>query len=132
MRLFAFPLILAVFGCEDETISGYADPSATYVLEELAGVPFEARATIRFPKKGLVEADAPCNSFSAKQDAPYPWLTLGPIAATKRACLELEAEIEFLGALQTMGFAEVSGPVLILSSDDGVEMVFRADVSEQP
>ncbi|MBT8425200.1 MAG: META domain-containing protein [Silicimonas sp.] len=119
-----------VFGvlaaCSDETISGYADPDATYVLSELGGAAFPARATIAFPAKGKVTGSAPCNTFNATQSVPYPWVDIGPVAATRRACPDLDAERRFFEALETMVFAEVQGPVLILSSEDGVEMVFRA------
>lgn len=114
-----------VLACSDETISGFADPSATYRLDELNGEAFDANATIRFPRQGVAEGDGPCNRWSAEQTVPYPWIELGPIAATRRACPELEAETSFFMALEKASLAEVVGPVLILSGDD-VEMVFRA------
>lgn len=109
----------------DETISGYADPDAVYALTEIDGTPFAARATIRFSEQGRVAGEAPCNQYSAEQTAPYPWFTLGPIAATRRACPEADAEARFLAALEAMTLAEVQGPVLILSTETGREMVFR-------
>ena len=127
MRMYAFILVATIPACADESISGYADPAAVYRLSEIDGTPFTARATITFPEAGAARGDAPCNVWSAKQSAPYPWLELGPIAATRRACPEMPAEQHFLGSLAEMTLAEVQGPVLILSNDKGREMVFRAD-----
>ena len=129
MRLISAALALALGlpGCTDETISGYADPDATYRLTEIDGKPFIASATIAFRTEGRAEGSAPCNSWSANQNAPYPWLELGPIAATKRACPDLASETQFFDALGQMSLAEVQGPILILTNDAGREMVFSAE-----
>ena len=120
-------LALPFAACSDETISGYADPDATYRLIEIEGAPFVARATMRFPEAGRLEGEAPCNRWSAEQTAPYPWFAPGPIAVTRRACPDLETESAFLTALAGMTLAEVQGPVLILSNENGGEMVFEAE-----
>ena len=125
MRWIVF-LSLLTASCADETISGFADSDAVYHLNELNGAPFTARATITFPEPGRAAGDGPCNSWSAAQTVPYPWIELGPIAATRRACPELEAEARFFDALGRMTLAEVQGPVLILSNDEGQEMVFES------
>ena len=127
LRFLFLALTLPFLGCADETVSGYADPTAVYRLVEIDGVAFAARATISFPEEGRIVGEAPCNRWSAGQDAPYPWFAPGPIAATRRACPELEAETRFFEALGRMSLAEVQGPILILSSDDGLEMVFRVE-----
>lgn len=126
-RMLIFPALLALSACADESISGYADPQAVYRLVELSGVSFEARATIGFPEKGRIAGQAPCNSYSGSQTAPYPWFSPGPIAATRRACADLGAEGAYFKALQSARLAEVSGDVLILSNEDGLEMLFRAE-----
>lgn len=120
----AFLLLTA---CADETISGYADPSATYRLVELNGAPFTANATISFPEPGQARGQGPCNTWFAAQSAPYPWIDLGSIAATKRACPDLKAEQAFFAALSQASLAEVSGTFLILTQRDGREMVFQAN-----
>lgn len=119
MRYLLLPLILA--GCAaDETISGFADPQAIYALEGLDG------ATIQFPEQGRVAGQGPCNRYFANQTAPYPWIKIGPIGATKMACPDLEQEQAFFQALEQSTLAEVSGPTLILTTDSGEELVFRA------
>ena len=122
----SFPILLAGY-LADETITAYGGADVVWTLTELDSTPFTARATLVFEDGGAVSGQAPCNRFQAQQSVPYPWIEVGPIMATKMACPDLEAETAYLGALQEMTLAEVSGPVLILSNDAGREMVFRAD-----
>ncbi|MEM6728307.1 MAG: META domain-containing protein [Pseudomonadota bacterium] len=124
----AILVLILASGCGgDETISGYADRDTTWRLTELDGAAFPARATLRFPEEGQMSGSGPCNSFSAAQTAPYPWFESGPIAATRRACPELQEEGAFFTALGEMQIAEVSGSVLILSNEAGRSMVFEVD-----
>jgi heat shock protein HslJ len=118
--------VLVMASGKDETVSGYATPGVTWTLAELGGAPYPARATLTFPEEGRIAGEAPCNGYSATQSAPYPWFEAGPIATTKRACPELAAEAAFLDALARVTLAEVTGEVLILSTEDGFEMVFHA------
>ncbi|MEM7641411.1 MAG: META domain-containing protein [Pseudomonadota bacterium] len=113
--------------CPDETISGYADPDATYVLEEIAGDPVQARATIRFPEPGLVRGDGPCNSFNAAQTIDYPWIRIEQIVSTRRACPDLDVEMAFFAALQKATLAEVAGDLVLLSRGSEVLLSFRAE-----
>ena len=112
---------------EDETISGYADSAATYILTEIDQNPFSASATLRFPEAGKISGRAPCNRYFAEQELPYPWFKVGPIGATKMACPALRAEQSFFDAIRAMTLVEVSGGVLVLSNEDGREMVFKTD-----
>ena len=121
---------LTLAGCMpggDETVSGFADPQAVYAVQEIDGRSVSGQATITFPEPGRVAGAAPCNSWSARQTAPYPWFELDGIMATKRACPELAEETAFFDALADMELAEVQGPVLILSASGGRQMVFRAE-----
>ena len=119
-------LALPLMACGDETISGFVDPTKTFQLVELAGEPFTARATIAFPEQGRAQGEGACNRWSAAQLAPYPWIELGPIAATRRACPELEAEQRFFDALARTTLAEAVGDVLLLTTDQGETLVFEA------
>jgi len=121
----AFALPFFISACfEDETTSGYADPDAIYVLNEVNGAAFKARATINFPEEGKIAGAAPCNTFSGNQEVPYPWFEAREIAMTKRACAELDAEQLFFRTLGEMTLVEVSGPALVLTNEAGGEMVF--------
>lgn len=126
--LWILPLlgVLALAGCKkDETLSGYGAAEATWELAELDGAPFQARATLTFPEEGKLAGQAPCNRYFADQMAPYPWFKSGPIGATRMACPEMDAEQVFFDSLGAMTLSEVSGDTLILSNDDGREMVFK-------
>jgi len=119
--------LAALWNCTgDETVSGYGAAGTTWRLVELDGARFPARATLTFPEEGRIAGDGPCNAFTADQTAPYPWFDAERIAATRRACPDLDAEAAFFSALEAMTLAEVAGDVLILSNDTGRQMVFNA------
>ncbi len=128
MPRLALPLVLFLSACAgDETLSAYARPAAVYVLQELDGAPFAARATLRLPGAGQITGEAPCNQYAARLAVPHPWFGLEALSATERGCQDLDAEDAFFAALGAMTLAETSGDVLILSNDDGREMLFRAE-----
>ncbi|MEM1388620.1 MAG: META domain-containing protein [Pseudomonadota bacterium] len=129
-------LVLITFAMEhwprDETISGYADRGAVYRLIEIGGQPAPADATIRFTEKGRIDGTGPCNSYAAAQTAPYPWIEVGAMASTRKACPDLAFETEFFEALQAVTLAEVSGPIVILSDPPNLELVFELVDAEEP
>lgn len=128
IRFAVFAALLPIAACEgDESLSGYADRGTIYALIELNGAAFDARATLVLQRDGEIGGQAPCNTWHARQTAPYPWFELGPIAATRMACVDLAAETAFFDALAQMTISEVSGDVLILSNTDGGRMVFQAE-----
>ena len=116
-------LLLACSG--DQGVSAFVDPASTWRLTEMNGTTFAARASIAFPAPGRVTGQGPCNAYGAQQTAPYPWIEIGNITATKAACPDLAAEQDFFAALAGVSIAEVSGDTLILSADDGLEMLFK-------
>ncbi len=107
----------------DETISGHSDPNITWELVGFPGGTLPA-ATISFPKEGVVLGQGPCNAFRGTQTAPYPWIDIGDVTSTRRACPELASEAVFHQALAAANLVEVSGDVLILTGPAG-EMVFK-------
>ena len=128
MKSFAAVLFgLAVTACQgDETVGGYGAADIVWTLRELDGALFEQTANLTFPEAGRIAGKAPCNSYSGTMTAPYPWFEAGPLASTRMACPDLEAENRFFAALGEMTVSEVSGKTLILSNEDGREMVFTA------
>ncbi|MFU8836430.1 META domain-containing protein [Roseovarius autotrophicus] len=127
MRTLLLLSAMAALGyCKDETVAGHGGADLAWHLTSIDGTPFIARATMRFPEEGAIAGEAPCNRFTARQTVPYPWFHAEEIATTTRlACPDLEAETEFLHALAEMTLVEVTGPVLILSTEDGREMIFH-------
>lgn len=124
--LCALPFAFALGLCPDETVSGYAETETVWQLAELDGTPFQARATITFPQEGTVAGQAPCNSYTATQSVPIPWIEIRDIAATRLACPDLDSETVFFAALEEMTLVEVTLDILLLSTPEGREMVFKA------
>jgi len=125
----AAPLIFVGFlnGCQgDETVRAYGAADKQWRLVDLNDTAFSASATLTFPETGRVTGQGPCNGFSATMTVPYPWFELGPIAATQRACPELDAETVYFSALSAATLSEVLGDTMILSNTEGLSMVFKA------
>lgn len=118
--------LIGLFSCADETLSGYGASETQWVLQEIDGTPFDARAILEFPEEGVLRGQAPCNTFQGAQTVPYPWFQAEDIAVTRMACPDLEAEAMFLTTLQEMTLAEVGTDTLFLSNDAGRKMVFSA------
>lgn len=120
-------IILALASCsQDETLSAYGASDKVWVLTSIDGAKILVEATLTFPEPGKIAGQAPCNSYFAAQNAPYPWFEVGSIAMTKRACPSLTEEAAFVNALSEMTISEVSGDTLILSNDAKRKMVFKA------
>ncbi|NSX53927.1 META domain-containing protein [Parasulfitobacter algicola] len=124
-RVFFLVPFLVAACVRDETISAYAEKNAIYELIEINNMVVSSLATIQFPSKGKVTGQGPCNRFNAKQSAPYPWINLSLIESTELACPKLTDERQYFESLGKMTLAEVSGDVLILSNDEGDQMVFQ-------
>ena len=119
--------LLALIACKtDETLAGYGVADRVWVLAELDGAAFAAKATMQFPEAGKITGDAPCNRYSGAMTAPYPWFEAEDLAVTRMACPDLAAESAFFGALSGMTQSEVSGDTLILTNEAGREMLFKA------
>lgn len=119
--------LLALLQCEsDETVAAYGAKDTRWRLESIADARFEAEVTLEFPETGKIAGQGPCNSFSGTQSAPYPWFEVTDLSASQISCPDLEAEGMFFAALLNMSQSEVSGNVLILRNDSGIEMLFKA------
>jgi heat shock protein HslJ len=110
----------------DETVSAYGAANIEWRLQEMDGQVFTSAATLRFSEPGHIVGSAPCNTYSATMDAPYPWFDAQQLSLTRMACNDLTIEHQFLQALQDMTLSEVSAGTLILSNVAGREMVFTA------
>jgi heat shock protein HslJ len=126
MFRFFLPIPILLTTClKDETVSGYVDQTAIFQLVEINGAPFAATATLSFPNKGQIDGEAPCNTYTTSQTAPYPWFEIGPIAATRSTCPKIAQETEFFQTLARMTLIETLADVVILRNDDNEEMLFR-------
>ena len=126
MKYFALAIMLLTPACKaDETLSGYGAAGSVWTLRQIDKTAFTGTATITFPEAGKIAGRAPCNRYFGQQTVPYPWFKAEGIGATKMACPDLALESLYFETLQAMTLAEVSGDVMILSNDNGREMVFR-------
>jgi len=78
----------------NQGVSRFAGAGRVWELREMAGQPFTTRATIGFPEAGRITGKAPCNSYSARQNAPYPWFEASEIVTTKSAPLKARKGID--------------------------------------
>ncbi|PSL17870.1 META domain-containing protein [Shimia abyssi] len=125
MRLILFIALLPLAAClRDETVTQYGGADYDWTLQQVDGVPTNVRLTLQLQPGGTVQGTGPCNAFAAQQTAPYPWFVLEAFSTTEMACTPDEATV--FADLQAMSLVEVSGDRLILSTDDGREMVFSA------
>lgn len=128
MRFLVLPLLSFIPACQaDETLRAYGAADKVWVLSEINDQPFNAKADLTFPDEETIAGSAPCNRYSASMTVPYPWFEVGPIAATKRACPDLQDESFFFEKLREMTLSEVLGKILILSTPEGQKMVFISD-----
>jgi heat shock protein HslJ len=129
MRLILTALsALALTACnQDETVRAYGAGDRLWTVAQLNDQAFTAQATLSFPKTGQMVGDAPCNSYATTMSVPYPWFTVGPITATKRACPDLAAETAFFNALKAAEFTEVHGNTMLISNENGVLLLLKAD-----
>jgi len=128
MLMRVVPFLAVLNACEqpDETVTAYAKHDGPYQLATMNGEIFSATATIDLRVTGTVSGHGPCNAYRTSQTAPYPWIELGPITATRRGCPDLDAEAAFLEILGKMTIVEASNEILILSNDARDRMVFHA------
>lgn len=111
---------------QNETLTAYGAAGQVWRLTELNGAPVSGTATLEFTADQTMRGVGPCNMFSAKVTAPYPWFELSPILSTRRACPEMALETELLTLLPQLSQAEVSGSVLVLSNEGGQRAVFSS------
>ncbi len=111
---------------KDETLASYGAAGATWQLQSLNDQPLGAPVTLQIAEDGKISGVAPCNSYTATVSVPYPWFEIKDLTATRASCALLEAEGTYFAALLAMTQSEVSGDTLILRTDAGNEMVFKA------
>lgn len=125
------PFLLALgLPADAQSLDALAGPETVWVLDAIDGVAFEASATLSFAEAGSVSGDGPCNSYSGTVSGTAQAFTVGPLAVTRMACPDLDAETNFTTALARMTKAEMTDSGLILTGPKGHQMLFVEDVSE--
>ena len=67
-----------------------------------------------------------CNVFNGSWQEEDGKIAIGPLAATKMACPDLNVEQKMVGALDGEVLTEIDGTTLYLTGADGTELVFEA------
>ncbi|WP_276135153.1 META domain-containing protein [Polluticoccus soli] len=103
-------------------------------LESLSGVPVVGRnaageAYIKFgADSNRISGNTGCNNFFGSYNLPAPGkITIKQVGSTKRACPNMDVEMNYLKALNTATNYSVSGDMLMLNDGDNKELAkFRA------
>ncbi|WP_377703449.1 META domain-containing protein [Pseudoduganella sp. UC29_71] len=120
-------------GCSTTGASGSA-PSASltdtsWQLAELGGQP-AGKQSLKFDSsKGIVSGSGGCNNFTGAYQWSGKSLKMGPLASTRRACMDDASgkqENAYLQALDATRTWKVEGKTLILSGDSGQLARFTA------
>lgn len=110
----------------DETLRRYGGEGIVWEVTTLKGQPFEAEATLTFPRRNVIVGQGPCNRFQSTNTTPYPWFKAGPIAATRMACPALDTEYAFFAALNQATIAVIADRTLTFSTDETELIVLKA------
>ena len=99
---------------------------AGWRLAELQRAPGDVRdtsdviITLNFDSQGEASGQSTCNGYSATyQQGPNNTLTFGSILSTKRACMDLDLEIEYYNALQGVSSYNLDNATLKLFYNNG-------------
>lgn len=129
MRLAALALV-TLAGCAAQP----ATPEGPILLDEtgwtlvsLGGAPVSAAVFLGI-NGDRASGIAPCNRYAGAFEQAGARVSIGPIAATRMACPDLDLEQRYLGGLTDAARSEVEGDRLVLRDARGVElMAFRRD-----
>lgn len=78
---------------------------------------------VAFKMDGEVIGHGGCNRFFGSYDQDGDMLTFGPLASTRMACPNLDAEQAFMSALQAARQIEATHMQLILKGEDGTPVL---------
>jgi len=118
MRPFLLALALILFGQ-----SALADEAALWVLSTVDGAAVDYTATLDLSQQGRLTGQAPCNRYFADAVVEGETLTLGPIGATRMACLQIKGEADYFATLSLMDSLTQTDETLTLRGG-GHEMAF--------
>lgn len=123
-----------------ERAGGSSDPfwGTAWRLESLAGArPMDAApATLEFPSKGRISGNGSCNRFNGVVTLDGDMITIGGIAATRKACpaAVMRQEESYLAALRDAERLERDGDSLLVHARDRAEPLrfVATEVSRAP
>lgn len=102
-------------------------PDTVWRLESVDGEPISGEVTLQLGADGAVSGLASCNRYTGQNTATLPEFAVGPMAMTRMACPDMTLETIYIAALQRIIRAERDGERLVLSDDEGNQLVFAPD-----
>ncbi|MEQ3625530.1 MAG: META domain-containing protein [Celeribacter sp.] len=99
----------------EKTLSEFAGNQSEWVLVAIDGGPAPDGVTLTFPVPNHISGHGPCNAYSARIVAPFPWFGIAGITATRMACPALEAEQRYFSTLEHMSAVELNGASMTLT-----------------
>ena len=117
-------------GCGGETLDLLR--GAPWIVEAIGGTALApgTRVTLLFGDDGRLSGSASCNSYSATYTLTGEGLTVGPAAATRKACAPawMAQEAAFLAALGSVRRIEMTaGGSLVLHTADGQRIASKRE-----
>ncbi len=87
-------------------------------------VPADSAALVQFGDDGQVAGHGGCNNFTGKYSTHKKTITIGPLAATRKACVEpvMNLEIMLFQVLDGSRSFQRNGTDLLLLDDAGAEI----------
>jgi heat shock protein HslJ len=111
-------------------------PAGTWQLAELAGEGLVSGPLLFLQEDGQVNGETGCNGFAGTWEAAEGHLGFGPLAMTRRACLDADAaarETAYLRALgAAAGYTLETGRLEFRDADGAALAVFAAVAESEP
>ena len=105
--------------------SGFLGPDVTWQLATVDGAEPGTSATLTFSEGSTVNGKVSCNTYTGPIDGTADTFVIGPLAVTRKACVDAQAESDFTGKLEMMTSGSATADELILSDGVGTQMVFK-------
>lgn len=117
-------------------VADVARLAGTWQLDRLDGAAIEAGPLLMAEPDGALRGETGCNRFGGSWEAVGDTLLVGPLAMTKRACIDPDAnalERAYVEALEaTVGYALDGGRLELRGADGAVLAGFAAIVRSGP
>lgn len=90
--------------------------------EAVVSLILDTAITAAFSEDGQISGNAGCNDYSGPYTTEGDEITIGPIAATRRFCIEeglMDQEAAYLAALETAATYQITGDTMVMRTAEG-------------
>ena len=127
LALIAAFALSACVATADETALAPGVSKMDWQLVEVDGANPGWTATLNLGEPGKISGQAPCNRYFGPLSRDGATFKVGPLAATRMACLHMIGEAEFFALLAGIETAE-QHPGLLILSGGGHQMRFHQPI----